>query len=98
MSDEGARPAGEFLLYATTEGQVRVTAYFEGVTVWLTQNTMAEIVGVKVSAIAKHLNNIFDPGELLESAAVSILETTANDGKSYKTNQQVARMTGKDEE
>jgi hypothetical protein len=86
VSHEGARPAGEFLLYAAAEGEVRVSVYFEGETVWLTQKTMAEIFGVKVPAIAKHLKNVFDSGELLESSVVSILETTANDGKSYKTN------------
>jgi hypothetical protein len=86
VSREGARPAGEFLLYAAAEGEVRVSVYFEGETVWLTQKTMAEIFGVKVPAIAKHLKNIFDSGELVESSVVSILETTAHDGKSYKTN------------
>ena len=86
MSHGGARPAGEFLLYAAAEGEVRVSVYFEGETVWLTQKTMAELFGVKVPAIAKHLKNVFDSGELVESAVVSILETTAHDGKSYKTN------------
>lgn len=86
MSHAGARSAGEFLLYAAAEGEVRVSVYFEGETVWLTQKTMAELFGVKVPAIAKHLKNVFDSGELVESSVVSILETTASDGKSYKTN------------
>ena len=86
MSQQGARPGGEFVLYAASEGEVRVSVYFEGETVWLTQKTMAEIFGVKVPAIAKHLKNIFKSGELTESSVVSILETTALDGKSYRIN------------
>ena len=37
------------------------------------------------AAIAKHLKNIFVSGELIEDAVVSILETTAADGKNYPT-------------
>lgn len=88
---------GEFLLHAAAEGEVRVSDYFEGETVWLTQNTMAEIFGVKVAATAKHLKSILESGELLESAVVSILETTASDGQSHKTDQEVARLTRKEE-
>jgi hypothetical protein len=40
---------------------------------------------VKVPAINKHLKNIFSAGELVEESVVSILETTAADGKNYKT-------------
>jgi hypothetical protein len=46
---------------------------------------MAELFGVKVPAINKHLKNIFASGELVEASAVSILETTAADGKTYQT-------------
>lgn len=85
MSQHGARVGGEFLLYAAAEGEVRVSVYFEGETVWLTQKTLAELFGVQVPAITKHLKNIFDSGELSEASVVSILETTAADGKSYST-------------
>lgn len=97
MSHDGARPAGEFLLDAAVEGEVRFNVYVEGETVWLTQKTMAESFDVKVPAIAKHLKIIFGSGELPESSVVSILEATASDGRSYKTDHEVARLTGKDE-
>jgi len=35
--------------------------------------------------VSKHLKNIFKSGELVENSAVSILETTAADGKAYST-------------
>jgi hypothetical protein len=46
---------------------------------------MAELFGVKVPAISKHLNNIFDTNELKQNSVISILETTAADGKNYNT-------------
>ena len=54
-------------------------------TVWLTQQQIAQLYGVKQPAISKHLKNIFDSGELNENSVYSILEYTAADGKSYKT-------------
>ncbi len=46
---------------------------------------MAELFGVKVPAISKDLSNIFETRELEENSVISILETTAADGKNYKT-------------
>ena len=63
MSHGGARPAGEFLLYAAAEREAWVSVYFEGETVWLTDKTMAEIFGVRVPATANDLKNILDSGE-----------------------------------
>jgi len=76
---------GNFLLYKAPNGAVNVTVFFQGETVWLTQKTLAELFGVGVPAIAKHLKNIFGSGELVEEAVLSILETTAADGKNYQT-------------
>ncbi len=49
-------------------------------TIWLTQKRMAELFGVGVPAISKHLKNIFDSGELVEEVVISILETTSEHG------------------
>ncbi len=85
MSQHVASAGGEFLLYTASECEVRVSVYFEGETVWLSQKTMAELFGVQVPAVAKQLKNIFDSRELSEASVVSILETTATDVKSYRT-------------
>lgn len=37
---------------------------------------MAELFGVGVPAISKHLKNIFESGELQEEVVISVLETT----------------------
>lgn len=76
---------GSFLLYTAQNGAVKVDVFFQGETAWLTQKALAELFGVQVPAIAKHLKNILESGELVEISVVSILETTAADGKNYQT-------------
>jgi hypothetical protein len=46
---------------------------------------MGVLFGVKLPAISRHLKNIFESQELEENSVISILETTAEDGKNYKT-------------
>lgn len=76
---------GNVIFYTTPKQQIRVEVHFEDETFWLTQKRMAELFGVQVPAITKHLKNIFADGELLENSVISILETTAADGKRYQT-------------
>ena len=50
----------EFLLYTAPGGKVRVEVLLNNETLWLTQKRMAELFGVGVPAISKHLRNIFE--------------------------------------
>lgn len=77
--------SGELVIYPGKDGQLRVQSRMKGDTLWLTQKQMAELFGVQLPAISKHLKNIFETGELAESSVVSILESTAADGKTYAT-------------
>jgi hypothetical protein len=77
--------SSRFLLYTAPDGAVKVDVFFKDETAWLTQKALAELFAVKVPAIGKHLRNIFASRELEEPSVVSILETTAADGKAYKT-------------
>lgn len=70
----------EFLLYTAPNGVVKVEVLLSNESLWLTQKRMAELFGVGVPAISKHLKNIFDSGELVEEEVVSILETTTEHG------------------
>jgi hypothetical protein len=73
------------ILYSTPQGKVKVEVHFNNNTFWLTQKAMAQLFAVAVPAISKHLKNIFLSNELEQQAVISILETTATDGKKYKT-------------
>lgn len=73
----------EILFYKTDNGDVRVQILLYQENLWLTQGKMAELFDVQKSAISKHLKNIFESGELEQDSVVSILETTATDGKNY---------------
>jgi hypothetical protein len=70
----------KFLLYHSAGGTVKVGVLYQDESVWLTQKALAELFGVKVPTVNKHLKNIFETGELEESSVISILETTAADG------------------
>ncbi|GIM62238.1 toxin Fic [Capnocytophaga canis] len=73
------------ILYTTPNGDVRLDVLLQNETLWLTQKAIAELFGVQRPAITKHLNNIFESGELEENSVSSILEHTANDRKKYNT-------------
>ena len=73
------------ILYSTAQGSVKVEVFFNNDSFWLTQKAMAQLFAVAVPAISKHLKNIFESSELQQSSVISILETTAADGKNYKT-------------
>ena len=77
--------SNQIILYTANNNTVRVEVTFNNNSFWLTQKRMSELFGVAVPAISKHLKNIFDSNELIQNAVVSILETTATDGKKYKT-------------
>lgn len=70
----------QFLIYSTPKEDVKIEAVVKDETLWLTQKAMAELFGVKVPAISKHLKNIFEEGELEESATISKMETVVNRG------------------
>lgn len=74
-----------FILYTTSNGDVKLNVLLQNESVWLTQKAIAELFGVQRPAITKHLLNIFESNELEESSVSSILEHTAADGKKYET-------------
>jgi hypothetical protein len=73
------------LLFNPAGKNAKVSVYFQDGTFWLTQKAMAELFGVNVPAVSKHLKNIFETGELSPNSVISKMETTAADGKNYET-------------
>lgn len=70
----------EFLLYTAPGGKVAVEVFIHDETIWLTQKRMADLFGVGVPAISKHLENIYESGELDRGGTLSILETVQQEG------------------
>ena len=85
MTDEAMPAAANFIFYTAANGDINLNVVLRDETVWLTQKGMAELFAVGVPAINRRLKNIFDTEELRETAVISILETSAADGKSYQT-------------
>ena len=63
------------------DSEVKLEVRLEDETVWLTQEQIAILFGIKRPAITKHLNNIYNSGELDPESTCSILEHMGNDGK-----------------
>lgn len=70
----------QFLIYNAMEGNVKVDVVIRDETVWVTQKAMAELFGVQVPAVSRHLKNIFAAGELEEKVVVSKMEITTPHG------------------
>lgn len=70
----------DFLLYTSPKGDVKVEVILNNETVWLVQKSIAQLFGVNVPAISKHLDNIYETGELSKEATISILETVQTEG------------------
>jgi len=56
--------SNQILFYTTPTQEVKIEVYYEGGSFWISQKRMAELFGVWVPVIAKHLKNIFESGEL----------------------------------
>ncbi len=85
MSDKDLpqAPTGEFLLFASDDGRVRIECRFEGDTLWLSQAMICDLYGKAKATISEHIKNIFEEGELAEDSVVRFYRTTAADGKTY---------------
>ena len=75
----------EIIFYQDDDGNIKIEVLFREESFWMTQKKISELFAVQRPAITKHLKNIFESGELVESSVSSILEHTAEDGKKYKT-------------
>ena len=69
----------ELLLYQTEDGQTKIDVRLEEETVWLSQAQMSELFQKERSVITKHINNIFNEGELTKEGNVQILHISDSD-------------------
>ena len=74
------------VIYRTDDNTLQLDVQVANETVWLTQDQIAILFGTQRPAITKHLNNIYNSGELDFESTCSILERMGNDGKQrYQT-------------
>ena len=76
-------PSGEFVMFTSRDGKVRIECRFESDTLWLSQAMIGELYGKAKATISEHIKHIFEEGELEQNSVVRFYRTTAADGKSY---------------
>lgn len=81
---ENEQNNSEMLIYTTEDGLTKIETTFDGDTVWLSIDQMAELFQRDKSTISRHIKNIFTEGELKREAIVANFATTAADGKTYQ--------------
>ena len=73
----------DMIIYTTEDGLTKVETTFDGDTVWLSIDQMAELFQRERSVIGKHVRNIFKEGELEKESVWAKFAYTATDGKVY---------------
>jgi len=73
------------VIYRAKDGSARLDVELREETIWLRQDQISLLFDSERSVVTKHLRNIFRTGELDKNSVSSILEHTAADGKTYKT-------------
>lgn len=76
MSSKGS----EIIMYRSKDGTTKIDVRMEDETVWLSLNQMAELFQRDKSVISRHIKNIFNEGELEETATVANYATVQNEG------------------
>ena len=71
------------MLADTDDGLTKIDTTFDGDTVWLSIDQMAELFQRDRSVIGKHVRNIFKEGELQKESVWAKFAYTAADGKVY---------------
>ena len=70
----------QFILYSIDQEDRKVKVAVKDESIWITQRGMAELFDVNVSAVSKHLANIYAEGELSQAATVSKMEIVQVEG------------------
>jgi hypothetical protein len=73
------------ILYTAADGKVTADVFFAKETFWLTQRTMAELFGITIPSISRHLKNIYESQELSPDSTVSKIETVQTEGERQVT-------------
>jgi len=78
---------GQFLVYESEDGQIKVDVRLEEETVWLTQQHMADLFQSSKQNINHHIQSIYEEGELIPESTVKKYLTVRFEG-----NREVQRL------
>ncbi len=70
----------QIVIYKAKNGEIKIDVRFEGDTVWLTQNALAELFRTTKNNISQHVKNIFEESELDQTATVKKFLTVQKEG------------------
>jgi len=70
----------KFLLYKTDNSNISIDVIISNETLWTTQKAMAELFGVSIATVSRHLKDIFDSGELDKEVVITKSVTTTQHG------------------
>lgn len=70
----------ELIIFTTADGKVTINTQFDEETAWLSLDQMAELFDRNKSTISRHINNVFEEGELERSATVANFAIVQNEG------------------
>ena len=82
--NDNVEKRSQMLIYTTVDGLSKIETAFDGDTVWLSIDQMAELFQRDKSTISRHIKNIFTESELSKDSVVAKIATTATDGKNYQ--------------
>ena len=81
--NENVEKQSQMIIYTTEDGLTKIETTFDGDTVWLSIDQMAELFQRDRSVIGKHVRNIFKEVELERESVLAKFAYTASDGKVY---------------
>ncbi len=70
----------EFLIFQLDSKEDGVQVLYKDETIWATQKAIATLFDVGVPAVSKHLNNIYNEGELFRGTTISKMEIVQAEG------------------
>lgn len=71
----------EMIIYTTDDGLTKIDTTFDGDTVWLSADQMADLFQRDKSTISRHIKNIYSEGELTRESTVAYFATVQNEGE-----------------
>lgn len=73
------KPTNNVIIYQLQNGALQLKTDAKGETIWASLTQIAELFGVGKPGISKHINKIYDSGELSPESTVSKMETVQNE-------------------